>query len=110
MVGNLSALEEIEAAIAKLTSWEDEYWIAYDDEGITALRSSAGSPVGIDFLPSDAEIAVILRRTAEPQIEILREAKVFAENSEAIGMPESEIVEYYGATLELARAINGVHS
>ncbi|TFD74708.1 hypothetical protein [Cryobacterium fucosi] len=50
---------------------------------------------------------VAMYSTIDAQLAILQECLDFYANSQAVGMPDSEMSEYYGNTLDLARAING---
>lgn len=74
----MSPIEKLEAAIAKLEKLKAaaradvEVWVAYDDLGIWAIRTTNDSAIGIDFFREDAELIVTLHRTIDAQLAILR--------------------------------------
>ena len=116
----MNAVEEIQSAIDKLTTlkaectpgrWlvdaEDKCSIYYEDGGATILQPEDWYPRGDNCPAENAELVVTLHRTIDAQLAILYEALDFATTSSAIGMPETEILGYYGTTHEIARAING---
>ena len=128
----MSAVETIQAAIERLETLRDKStprpWTAmeYDsnpgDQGVpiigggeigsmdghlTAYTMTLGSE---EQSVIDAELIVILHRTIDAQLEILQECRDFYANSQAIGMPDTEMAEYYGNTVALAAAILGEES
>lgn len=117
----MNAADTIQAAIERLEAQRAAAvggpWVIESYErGPRALEQSGGgafiSDVGESVDPAQidtatAELLVTLHRTIAAQLAILREALEFYENSRAIGMPDGEMAEYYGGTLDLARAILG---
>jgi hypothetical protein len=105
----MTALEEIQSAIVILTELRDERDYCEMNGWLAQTRLGASGAIddpGYEGLTNDPLI-VTLYRTIDAQLEILQEATDFYENSQKIGMPDTEIFEYYGAAYALARAING---
>ena len=114
--GAVSAVEEIRAAIEKLTalvySSSDGPWdahIEHERAGILAeLLDANGDYVIDDGYLADVELVEVLHRTIDAQLAILQnDLKIHADYRIAGRLSEwIEVVERAGA-LALARAING---
>ena len=93
----MTPVQEIQAAIDKLTALKSVGVMYPDKYECTVAEWRAA-----------CSLITTLHRTIDAQLMLLRESLDFYENSQAIGMPEIEMSEYYGATHALAVAINGV--
>ena len=126
----MGTVDEIRAAIDELTQLRDAAtpgqrgfsanWFDGSQQSLVAVEHgmdgdfrSAGRIANFDGphlmrARDDGLLIAALHRTIDAQLVLLQESLDFYENSQAIGMPEIEMSEYYGATLALARAINGL--
>lgn len=115
----MTPVEEVEAAIAKLTTLKDtstpgDWFLTYESAthprvwGNASLDSLDADHVATTARSAiDAELIVALHRTIDAQLAVLNESLEFYANSKAIGMTDSEMAEYYSNTITLAKAING---
>ena len=105
----MTPVEEIEAAIAKLTGLRDSSlsapWVGWrQNEPLGGERfgvESRGEYVAKTFARSETELIEVLHRTIDTQLAILRET---LEYEDGFGIDEDD------TTLILARAINGTAS
>ena len=120
-----TAAETIQAAIEKLEQaralTRGGRWIADPDNPSIIMRPDDKHPNGWDGVmvaeatgdiegPFVAELIVVLHRMIGPNLALLQECRDFYANSQAIGMPDTEMAEYYGNTVALAAAILGEES